>query len=392
MKSNDSQLRRNLTLLVAARCCLCGVSAGIPTITELWREKGMSEGDFYLLEFFFLSVLAVLEIATGNFADRFGRALTLRIGFVSLAIGAATYCFADKLSVFLMAEVFLAFGIALQSGTDESLFFQSCKALSIEEEFKNRWTWCNGLGFAAMAVFAVLGAQVSSFGYGVPFALCAAAQIAGLILVSLLREPPLAVGPPRGDLRAAFSAVFLTSKEIRWMAFAPGFVIGINQSFLWMYPSIIKDCQISITGSGFVFAAFNITAGFGSLFFARSSGTDAAVRTYFLLVLMLLSSTFGLVVFVGGLVWLLILPQQLVRPISGTLFSETINQVLPDTVRTTALSIRNALRASICALAMVPWWLGIESFGRTGMFLIAIALLTVGSTIFWITSPRRISV
>lgn len=390
MESSRFQLRRNLAIVFAARCCLCGISAGIPTITELWREKGMSQGDFYLLEAFFLAALALLEVITGNFADRCGKVRTLILGFVSLAIGASIYCIADRLSVFLVAEVFLAFGLALQSGTDESLFYQSCKALSEEDSFKSRWIWCNGVGFVSMAAFAIVGAQLSTFGYEVPFMLCAGMQILGLLFCLFLREPPIEGGPPRGDLMSACKAILLSGNEVRWMAIAPGFIIGINQSFLWMYPTILKDCGISASGSGYVFAAFNLTAGVASLWLAKSSGFSNAVRIYFALVVMLLSSTLGLVVFVGGVVWLLILPQQIVRPISGTLFSETINRSLPDSVRTTALSIRNALRACVCAGAMIPWWLGIEPLGRGGMFSVSIVALISGATILWITCPREV--
>ncbi len=390
MESCRFHLRRNLAVVFAARCCLCGISAGIPTITELWKEKGMSQGEFYLLEAFFLLALALLEVVTGNFADRCGKARTLILGFISLAIGAAGYCVADQLSEFLVAELFLALGLALQSGTDESLFYQSCKALSEEVAFKSRWTWCNGVGFVAMAVFAVAGAQLSTFGYEVPFMLCAGMQVLGLALCLFLREPPIESGPPRGDLRSACQAILLSGSEVRWMVLAPGFIIGINQSFLWMYPTILKDCGISTSDNGYVFAAFNLTAGIASLWLAKSSGFSRAVRIYFALVVMLLSSTLGLTVFVGGVVWLLILPQQIVRPISGTLFSETINSTLPDSVRTTALSIRNALRACVCAAAMIPWWLGVEPLGRSGMFTISILTLMIGATILWMTCPRQV--
>ena len=129
-----------------------------------------------------------------------------------------------------------------------------------------------------MAIFAIVGAQLSTFGYEVPFILCAGMQVLGLTLCLFLQEPPIESGPPRGDLRSACKAILLSGDDVRWMALAPGFVIGINQSFLWMYPT------------------------------------------------------------------------------------------------------------------MLPWWLGVESFGRSGMFTISIVTLVTGATIFWITCPRKVEV
>jgi hypothetical protein len=132
---------------------------------------------------------------------------------------------------------------------------------------------------------------------------------------------------------------------------------------------------------------FNLVAGLTAVSVREIRDLKAATRVFFVLVLALGGSTLGLVNVVGGLAWLLILPQQMIRSMSGALFSHSINEAIPDAVRATALSVRNALRVFLYVAVMVPWWLGVDRFGRDAMFSVNLAMLTLGGLILWVTSP-----
>ena len=79
-----------------------------------------------------------------------------------------------------------------------------------------------------------------------------------------------------------------------------------------------------------------------------------------------------------------------VDSLSGALFSHSINAEIPDTVRATALSVRNALRVFLTVAVMVPWWLGVDHLGRNAMCGVNLLMLTVGGIILWATSPRAL--
>ncbi len=389
--STTTRLSMNRGLLIAARCVGAGFAAGTPGITALWRDRGLSTGDFYLLEILFAIALIVLEVATGRFADRFGEVRTMKLGFVALALGAFTYAEASGFTGFLFGEVTVALGLALISGTDESLMFRSNAALGQEKAHQRWWTFSVGAAFVSAALFAIVGAHLSDIDLAAPYLFCGGIEVLGLMLCFALVDPPQ--GPKnqgdlqRGTLREAVSAIVLSSSHIRWMAIAPGFVAGINQTFLWMYPEYLAECGIDLAESGFVFALFNLVAGATAIGLRGITDTRRSVLIFFTLICALAGSTVGLVTMVGGLAWLLILPQQMVRSISGALFSSDINEAIPEAVRVTALSIRNALRVLLYVTAMVPWWLGVDHLGRTAMFSVNLAVLILGATILWITSP-----
>lgn len=386
------RLVHNRWLLVVARCCAAGLAAGTPGITALWEDRGLSKGDFYLLEILFALALLVLEVATGRLADRVGKVFTMRCGFIALAIGALAYAAATSFSGFLIGEVFAALGIALISGTDEALLFQSNKAINQEEAHQKWWTLSIATTFGAMALFALIGAQLSAMSLSAPFLFSAGFQVLGLVVCFFMIEPPLCreaqAKESEGTLREAVSAILLSSSHIRWMAIAPGFVVGINQTFLWMYPEYLAECDIQRAETGYVFALFNLIAGATAMSMREIKDPKRAAQIMFVLMFALAGSTLGLATTVGGLAWLLILPQQVVRSMSGALFSHSINVAVPDKVRATALSVRNALRVCLYVAVMVPWWLGVDHLGRNTMFGVNLLMLTVGGVILWVTSPR----
>jgi hypothetical protein len=156
-----------------------------------------------------------------------------------------------------------------------------------------------------------------------------------------------------------------------------------------MYPEYLKDCELSTASTGLVFAFFNLVAGVTSLWFRKIEDDRTATRAVFVLLLAVAASTFGLLSVVGVLAWLIILPQQMVRSVSGSLFSQTINKAIPDEVRVTALSVRNALRVILYVAVLTPWWLGIDSLGRDGMFRVNLLIMGFAGVVFWMCRPKE---
>lgn len=392
MKTN--RLLFNRWLLLPARCSAAAFAAGTPGLTALWADRGLSRGDFYLLEILFALALLILEVATGRLADRVGKVFTMRLSFIALTAGALVYGAATSFAGFLWGEVLAALGIALMSGTDEAFLFQSCRALKREDDFQKWWSWSIGASFLAMALFAIVGAYLSAANLSAPFHLVSGFQVLGLLLSCVMVEPPTqqaaSAARPGGTLREAISSILLSSALIRWMAIAPGFLVGLNQTFLWMYPEYLAECDIGRAETGYIFALFNLIAGATAMGMREIKEPKRAAQIMFALMIALAGSTLGLATMVGGLAWLLILPQQVVRSMSGALFSHPINEAIPDAVRATALSVRNALRVFLYVAVMVPWWLGVDQLGRNAMFCINLLMLTVGGAILWATSPRAL--
>ncbi len=385
-------LNMNRWLLLCARSSGFVVAAGAPTITELWQSRGMTKGQFYLLEIFFAVALLVLEIITGRFADRYGKVLTLVLGYGAQAAGSLIYAYATSFNDFLVGEAVFALGLALASGTDEAFLFQSNKALGRTQEHQRWWTASIGLGFLVMSVCSILGAWLATKDLTLPYLFASAFGLFAMLLCLLMVEPPMedteGSSPQRGTLMDAVTAVWFSSSALRWMILAPGFLVSLNQTYLWMYPEYLRDCDITVSERGYVFAIFNLVAGASALCIRTIDDDSISMKLVFAMLIGLAASTCGLLTVVGSLAWVIILPQQVVRSVSGILFSQTINQAIPDPVRVTALSIRNALRVTVYIAVLTPWWLGIDTVGRNGMFLVNLFMLAAAAVVFWLTYPQ----
>ena len=112
-------------------------------------------------------------------------------------------------------------------------------------------------------------------------------------------------------------------------------------------PSFSSAASVVYKRQGYVFALFNLVAGATAMSMREIKDPKRAAQIMFVLIFTLAGSTLGLATSVGGLAWLLILPQQVVRSMSGALFSHSINVAVPDRVRATALSVRNASRVPV---------------------------------------------
>ncbi len=398
MSTRDKRLALNRWLLLGARSLNFTIAAGIPTLTLLWADRGLSQSDFYLLEIAFAVILFALEIATGRFSDYFGRVLTLKLGFCAHIVGTLTYAFAQSFTGYLVGEAFFALGIALHSGTDEAFLFQSIKARKggdagndQKAEHQQWWTVMIGCGFVVMGFSSLIGTWASTRDLAYPYVFAGVCQLVALFLCFLMVEPPQEAHGQlgaTGSLREAITSVVFASGAVRWMMIVPGFILSVNQTFLWTYTDILRECTLSTMQSGYVFAFFNFVAGVTSLLVRKVTDDGAGTRIVFALLIGLMASTVGLLTTAGALVWLVLIPQQMVRSLSGSLFSQTINDAIPDRVRATALSVRNGFRVVLYVAVMMPWWLGIEGLGRQGMFGVNLAVLCLGGVVLWITHQR----
>ena len=77
----------------------------------------------YLASIYFVSVV-VIEVPSGWFSDQFGRRKTLITASVFLCLAYTLFLFANSFEAFAVAQIFLAGGIAFNSGTDTSFLLE----------------------------------------------------------------------------------------------------------------------------------------------------------------------------------------------------------------------------------------------------------------------------
>ena len=107
---------------------------------------------------YYLSVF-VLEVPSGYFSDRIGRRTTLLIAACALVVAHCCFIVGASFWWFAAGQFLLATGIAMQSGTDTALHYDSLKALGRESEYAWREARAEQWGLTMLA-FATLSGGV----------------------------------------------------------------------------------------------------------------------------------------------------------------------------------------------------------------------------------------
>lgn len=159
----------------------------IPFFTQ-WGGIGRFEIQF--LQAWFMVWIFILEVPTGAVADYFGRKYSIILGLVLFGVGNFIYGSVPNFWIFLLGEFILAAGLALQSGADEALLYDSLKSLGREDEAKKITGRVRSVELIAMGISAPVGSLIAvEFGLNAPMILTGfSMMLAGLVAVTL-KEP-----------------------------------------------------------------------------------------------------------------------------------------------------------------------------------------------------------
>jgi len=118
-------------------------------LEHLSFADGITLGAIYYFSVF------LLEVPSGYLSDRFGRKRTLVAATVMFICAYLLFLAADTFASFVVAQVFIAAGIAFQSGSDSALLIDSLKALGRESEYAKREARAHRFAMTALALSCV---------------------------------------------------------------------------------------------------------------------------------------------------------------------------------------------------------------------------------------------
>ena len=142
-----------------------------------------------LLEGLYFFSVVVLEVPSGYFSDRVGRRLTLVLSAAGWMTGSIIFCTTSTFLPFLVAQFLYAFGMAMKSGTDTSLLYESLKTLDRSEEIAAREARAQTFTFVAMALSALAGGIMAGFDLRWAYVLSAIAGLVSLVIALKFAEP-----------------------------------------------------------------------------------------------------------------------------------------------------------------------------------------------------------
>jgi MFS family permease len=352
-------LEGNIPKLAALRV-LCWMHLMSAVIIPFFREWGrLSFVQIFALQTWFMLMSFLMEVPTGAVADRFGRRVSVACGGFLLAAASALYGTFPHLAVFVVAEGVFAVALALISGADEALAYDSLLAGGREAEASRVMARLEAAKLGGILVGALVGAVVASrLGVRWPMLLQAVPMaLSGLLALSLTE-------PPRGKKESAEGGGYLrllsgglhhfrSAPDLRALALDQVACATVAWLVIWLYQLQLARVGVPLAAFGVVHAAM----GLGQIaLLSRVASVERAVGgrsrlvrlTAFApaLAMLGLAATTGVAASVSLIV--AAATAGFGRP---PLFSGPVNRLIPSERRATVLSAVSAART--LAVAMV---------------------------------------
>ncbi len=162
----------------------------LPIIVLFWQDIGLNMLQIMTLKAVFAIATVIMELPSGVFADLYGRKLSLILAGLMDTVGIGLYCFADSFLELLVAELFLAGFVALQSGADTAFLYDTLKSLKRAEEYPKILGNIIFLSTMVLGVTNILGGFIGEFELRWTLFACFPFVLGAFFIALTLFEPP----------------------------------------------------------------------------------------------------------------------------------------------------------------------------------------------------------
>ncbi|MEZ5357990.1 MAG: MFS transporter [Candidatus Zixiibacteriota bacterium] len=193
-------MTRNITVFLICEAMLASFGGFIlPVYVLYFRYFGINLLQIALLAAVFEASVLVFEIPTGLFADRFGRKVSVIIGFFIFAVSGAIFIFYRDFTGFLIGEILFGLGEAFISGAAEALAVDSITSADRESMLKTVFTRRSRVRIVCTALFMMSAGWVFAQHPEFVFYPVLIGSIGGLCAAFFFEK-----NPPQGNERQKF--------------------------------------------------------------------------------------------------------------------------------------------------------------------------------------------
>jgi MFS family permease len=233
---------------------------------------GISFTQLMLLESLFVFSIFLLEVPTGAVADHFGRKTSLIVSAIFVMMGVITFSLYPNIYFFMLGEVLWAASVALLSGADQALVYDSLKEIKEEKQSKKVFGRLGSFHLAGIMVGAPIGSIIASI-WGLQYAVRAMVIpffLAFLIAFSFKEPKTKKKVESQRYIKVLFSGVnyFKSHKVLKILAFDRISIYVLSFFIVWTYQPLLQQQNFPLFYFGFVHAGIALA----EIFFMNSFG------------------------------------------------------------------------------------------------------------------------
>jgi MFS family permease len=219
---------------------------------------GISFTQLMLLQTWFVFSVFLLEVPTGAVADYFGRKTSLITSAVFVLAAVIVFSLYPSIYLFILGEFLWAVSVALLSGADQALVYDSLKKIKKEKQSKKVFGRFGSFHLAGLMVGAPIGSIIAST-LGLNYAVRAMAIpffMAFLIAFSFKEPKTKKKVESQRYIKVLFSGVnyFKEHKILKILAFDRISIYVLSFFIIWTYQPLLQQQNFPLFYFGFVHA------------------------------------------------------------------------------------------------------------------------------------------
>lgn len=130
------------------------------------KQAGLTDTQALSVNAIYFATSLILEVPTGIFADKYGRKLSINLGYFIFTLGIACYAFGQSYFWFALAELLAAIGSAFLSGALDTwlkseLSGSETELALLNQAISKKWFIVNGIGVPFMVLSPIIAAEFS---------------------------------------------------------------------------------------------------------------------------------------------------------------------------------------------------------------------------------------
>lgn len=367
--------------------CLKQMMFLMPVLILFYQDKGVSIGDFFLIQGISWIAVFFLEIPTGYIGDVFSRKNTVLTGFVFWIFGYLCWIFGYGFCWLLLGELMFAVAISLISGTIEAYLYDLLKRTRKEHRFHQKLskmeTWANlslmlatftgGFMYQFLGAFFTLWVSVS----------CLLGAIGVCFFLPDVPEAQRKVAPQTSKWRdvLAISCQSVKHPEIKWLILYSAVYGMATLTLMWGLQSVMIATSVPVF---FFSIVVGLNACMRSIWAALSAFLLEKIKLNGIIKLLIGVLFFG---FLGAVVSVpfgvplvyiclaLMIMASSSAMISRVVTSILVNYRIRSDERSTVLSVKSMVSRLMAGLGMIALKPLFDTVGVSETFLIAAVLL-----------------
>lgn len=254
-KYNDKSVKRGLTLLKIGWFCH-NFMLVLPVIVLIYVQKGITVGDFFLIQGIFRLAAFLFEIPSGYMSDCFSRKRVMIAAAFFGTLGFMTIAVAYGFWAIVLGEALLGVASALFSGTLEAYTYDLLKRNKTQKQFLKEFGRVTTFGGIASFIASILGGILFAY-VGADGLLWIETIVASFAIFAFLFLPELLevrrVIKHKDAIRDAITITTTTLKnpKLRNLILFPSLFGAFTIIMLWIMQPIMETSHVPVGLFGF---------------------------------------------------------------------------------------------------------------------------------------------